>query len=255
MRKPTTVTAAQDAKITALAGATISGITLYAANTTDALSENGSYTVTTEDVDGNYAENFIWLENGEADENEEAPVIQKWVLMVDGGEGDPNAPQNNEYWFEYDWRDDATVMLGEESIPSRWSEDYTDPINFTANEAISFTLTPPSDGGTYNSPVVEVEVFDWTEEKPYNTVAQLTATDGAYTFTPEKDNSFVVRVWWTTEEYNYDTFGPGEGEIAVEVMINGSESATVTSDTLNVAEGKKLSVGSKTKYILADTVE
>ena len=241
-----TVIAAQDARITALSGVTINGIALYDADTSTKLSDvNDSYTVEAE------VENFIWLENGENSES-----IQKWVLMVDGGEGDPNAPQNNEYWFEYDWRDDATVMLGEESIPSRWSEDYTDPINFTANEAISFTLTPPSDGGTYNSPVVEVEVFDWTEEKPYNTVEPLTATDGTYAYTPTSDSGFVVRVWWTTEEYDYDTFGPGEGEIAVEVMINGSESATVTSDTLNgVAEGKKRSVGTKTKYILDESVE
>jgi len=239
-----TVIAAQDARITALSGVTIKGIALYDADTSTKLSdENDSYTVEAE------VENFIWLENGENSE-----PIQKWVLLVDGGEGDPNAPQNNEYWFEYDWRDDATVMLGEESVPSRWSESYTDPINFTTGDSISFTLTPPSDGGTYNSPVVEVEVFDWAEEKPYNTVEPLTATDGVYTFTPEKDNGFVVRVWWTTEEYNYDTFGPGEGEIVVEVMINGSESATVTSDTLNgVDESKKLSVGTKTKYILDES--
>lgn len=241
-----TVTAAQDARITALSGATINGIALYDADTSTKLSdENDSYTVEAE------VENFIWLENGENSE-----PIKKWVLMVDGGEGDPNAPQNNEYWFEYDWRDDATVMLGEESIPSRWSESYTDPINFTANEAISFTLTPPSDGGTYNAPIVEVEVFDWTEEKPYNTIEKLTATDGTYAYTPTSDSGFVVHVWWSEEEYNYDTFGPGEGEIAVEVMINGSESATVTSDTLNgVDESKKLSVGTKTKYILDESVE
>ena len=77
VEKDATATAAQDARITALSGVTIKGIALYDADTSTKLSDvNDSYTVEAE------VENFIWLENGENSES-----IQKWVLMVDGGEG------------------------------------------------------------------------------------------------------------------------------------------------------------------------
>jgi len=235
VKESATVTAAQDAKITAVAGATISGIALYDADTSTKLSddENNSYTVGAED------ENFFWLENDE-----------KWVRKVydgdTGDEGAPNVPGNNQYWFEYDGRGgDATVNIGEEIIPGGSRKE------FTTGNPINFTLTPPSDSDTNDLPVVKVEVFDGSAEI---TLPATETPEGTYAcaYTPASNSGFVVRVWWTTEEYNYDTFGPGEnesGKIVVEVMISDSESATVTSDTLTAAS-KKLSLGSKTKYIL-----
>jgi len=174
------------------------------------------------------------------------------------GAGPSDAPQEFEYWFDYDNRNNAGVTNTDDSFtyPPRWSEGFEAPNVFNYSEqngydTLEFKLRAPEDDGTYDAPVVEVEVYDGDEQTP-NTVVALTPSEGVYSYTPEKNNGYVVRVWWSQAEKDYAEFQPGEGEIAVEISFYGSDSATITSDTLPTNADKYMSIGGLTKYILSD---
>ncbi len=179
------------------------------------------------------------------------------LLRFDFGDWDNNAPYYSNYWFDYDGRNNAAVtnVAGTTTYPNRWDDqNYDGPYTFTAGQAIQFKLTPPDDEGTY-SPVVVAEVYDGDDQNP-NTMTNLVAASGVYSFTPSKNNGVVFRVWWSQAEKDYNDLQPGDGEISIEIN-SFSNTATVTdSDSIlaNVAGDKKISLGEKTKYILPDTV-
>ncbi|MBQ0036933.1 MAG: InlB B-repeat-containing protein [Firmicutes bacterium] len=132
--------------------------------------------------------------------------------------------QNNEFRVEYDDRFNeeegthgASVVIGTDVILN------CEKRSFNEKEEIVFKLNPPEDRFD-DIPFVEIEVFDGDEETGNTLWAtyldvedphRLVINDNKFSFTPGKENPFIVRVIWS----EYDWFGPEDGQYMIETNI------------------------------------
>ena len=129
--------------------------------------------------------------------------------------------EKNQYWLEYDQgsdeQDGYVIVNGENAFDPGF-----DIFSFVKNEPISFELVQPEDRAG-ETPIVEIEVIRGDvyrsdfEEEDHKIALTDTEKGKAFTFTPDTDNTFIVRVWWS----EFDAFWCEEEEYLVEV--NGKE--------------------------------
>ena len=129
---------------------------------------------------------------------------------------------------------------GEPWFAEAWNDyDYED-----GNTPITFTLTPPAEGVGYTPVVI---VMDGTT---YTVQPELQQSEGKYSFTiapnaisGNSDLPFVVHVSWCWE---YDSFGPEDGQFMVETHVRGGDA----NGTLLIQPGPEehKSFGSNDKY-------
>lgn len=134
--------------------------------------------------------------------------------------------ETGQFAVEYDDRPngdshDASIVVDESD--TLYNGDRK---SFTASSKISFKLNPPEDRKE-DTPIVEIQVFDATIDKPYDTIwrtdslvdeeHRLDLNENKFSFTPVSDAPFIVRVWWS----EYDFFGPGEDQFIIENNVIG----------------------------------
>lgn len=149
---------------------------------------------------------------------------------------DPGNPDfmNRIYRVEYDARYDhetdtrALVKINGEEVIN--SEEMT----FTPGQKLSFELVPPTDSNA--APLFEIEV----QKDEYDRVTgvkqwayygnidncshELALENNKFEFTPDGDNDFVVRVWWS----EFDRFGPDGDQYCVRYGQNDKNSGSVS---------------------------
>ena len=137
-----------------------------------------------------------------------------------------NEEQGSEFSVEYDsreWFDEDDVRHGASVIVG--DDKFIDPYancDFTKNEPITFTMTPPEERAG-ETPIVEIEVFrrdagsevyrsDFESGDPH----RISLEGYEFTFTPDSDDFFIVRIWWS----DFDAFWCEEGEYLVQADID-----------------------------------
>lgn len=130
---------------------------------------------------------------------------------------------DGEFKVEYDERRDDEGNLGASVEINDVKVASLETKTFTASEPIEFTLNSPDDRAS-DIPFVEIEVFDGDEETGNTLWAtyldvedphRLVINDNKFSFTPGKENPFIVRVIWS----EYDWFGPEDGQYMIETNI------------------------------------
>ena len=200
-----------------------------------------SLTVPTLDPGGKY---YVVREHNDAEEEIPAEYdpetstltfptdkFSTYALVMDVLEDGEFTVEYDDWFNEEKGEPEATVDVNEEFM---YNGEYRD---FEANEPMTFTLNPP-ESRSGSDAIVEIQVLDGNEgEGIYDTVYRsdfpegdenrIVIEDNEFTFTPEKESPFIVRIWWS----EFDFFGPEEGEYMTEVNVNGPGSVSVSPES------------------------
>ena len=142
---------------------------------------------------------------------------------------------DGEFKVEYDERRDDEGKLGASVEINDVEVASLETKTFTTSAPIQFTLNSPDDRAS-DIPFVEIEVFDGDEEHD-NTMYGSFYPEGenkidldgnSFTFTPEKNNPFIVRVIWS----EYDWFGPEDGQYMIETNIYNNGTIVPSIDSV-----------------------
>lgn len=174
--------------------------------------------------------------------------------MVAFAGGEPS--YDNTYFVSYDGCDEACVELPGEGGPTHldslnWG-DMAPGYEFTVGQDIQFFLTPPSPDGVSIGKPYAVSIVNMETWESTSLTDSLEGESAPYSvwYRPETSDGFMLQVYWTQEQFEYDQCHADEGQIMVEFCEEGN--GTVDYDHENAAIVNQKQYHNMTRVVLTE---